>query len=58
MRYIAERRNDLALAKQALGQIEAAVDVMRQSGHGAYIDIYGSQIVEAREVVAKLAGTP
>ena len=51
MTHIAHRRNDLDLATLALSQIEAALAVFREAGHGPYADECAVQADKARSLV-------
>ena len=51
---IAERTNDVALAKAALAQIEEARQTFDHAGHAPYADIYARQADLVRELLARL----
>jgi hypothetical protein len=51
---LAERRNDLATAEQALAQITAAFETSRDAPHAPYAAYYEAQLPAARAVVERL----
>ena len=53
---LAERRQDAAVAKTALSQINTAFETMRDGGHAAYAAYYEQQLPIARALVARLRG--
>ena len=57
MMQIADRRNDLNSAILALCQIEAALGVFREAGHGPNADYCTDQAVKARSLVERLRET-
>ena len=54
MMLLAERTKDAAVAKAALGQIEAAFEVSRDGGHAPHPALYEAHLPEARAVIARL----
>lgn len=56
MRLLAERTGDGALARQALAQIETALETMEAGGHEPFAALYRAQIPAARAPVEKLGG--
>jgi hypothetical protein len=54
MMRLAERKKDPAMAKAALGQIEAAFEAMRTGGHGPYAAFYEARLPEARAILDRL----
>ena len=54
MRLLAGRTGDLAIAKQALSQIEAAFDTFRQADHAQYASYFESELPEAKALVDRL----
>jgi hypothetical protein len=52
---LAERRRDAVMAKNALSQINAAFETMRE-GNAASAAYYEQQLPRARAIVARLGG--
>jgi hypothetical protein len=53
---LAERRGGAAIAEDALSQINAAFETMRDGGHAPYAAYYERQLPRARALVARLRG--
>jgi tetratricopeptide (TPR) repeat protein len=53
---LAERRRDAAMAKNALSQINAAFETMRDGGHAQLAATFERQLPKARDLVARLRG--
>jgi hypothetical protein len=51
---LAERRRDAAMAKNALSQINAAFETMRDGGDAPSAAYYEQQLPRARAIVARL----
>jgi hypothetical protein len=56
LQLIAERTGDGALARQALAQIEKALETLEAGGHEAFAAIIRAQIPAARALVETLGG--
>ena len=56
MIVIAERENDAAMGETALGQIEAASQVLRSAGRSGPADRLDARLEKARAVVERLKG--
>jgi hypothetical protein len=54
MMLLAKPKKDAAMAKAALGQIEAALEVSRAGGHAANAAYYEDRLPEARAILARL----
>ena len=54
MMHLAERNKDSAMAKTALGQIEAAFEAMCTGGHGPFAAYYEARLPEARAILGRL----
>ncbi len=54
MMRLAERKNDAAMAKAALGQIKAAFEVSRDGGHAPNAAYYEARLPEARALLTRL----
>ena len=55
MVWLADRSRDLALARQAMTQIELAHDIFRAADH-LHAAHYAARLSEARELVGRLTG--
>jgi len=53
---LADRRKDVAMAKNALSQINTAFETMRRGGHAPNAAYYEHQLPRARALVARLRG--
>ena len=53
---LADRRKDIAMAKNALSQINTAFETMRRGGHAPNAAYYKHQLPRARALVARLRG--
>jgi tetratricopeptide (TPR) repeat protein len=53
---LADRRKDVAMAKNALSQINTALETMRRGGHAPNAAFYEQQLSKARAIVARLRG--
>jgi tetratricopeptide (TPR) repeat protein len=53
---LADRRKDVAMAKNALSQINTAFEMMRRGGHAPNAAFYEQQLPKARAIVARLRG--
>ena len=53
---LADRRKDVAMAKNALSQINTAFETMRRGGHAPNAAYYEHQLPRARAVVVRLRG--
>jgi tetratricopeptide (TPR) repeat protein len=53
---LADRRKDVAMAKNALSQINTAFETMRRDGHAPNAAYYEHQLPRARALVARLRG--
>jgi tetratricopeptide (TPR) repeat protein len=53
---LADRRKDVAMAKNALSQINTAFETMRRGGHAPNAAFYEQQLSKARAIVARLRG--
>jgi hypothetical protein len=53
---LADRRKDVAMAKNALSQIHTAFETMRRGGHAPNAAFYEQQLPKARAIVARLRG--
>jgi hypothetical protein len=54
MMLLADRKNDAAMAKAALGQIEAAFEVSRAGDHAPMADYFEARLSDARALLARL----
>jgi hypothetical protein len=53
---LAERRGNVTMAENALSQINAAFETMRDGGHAPYAAYYEQQLSRPRALVARLRG--
>jgi hypothetical protein len=53
---LADRRKDVAMAKNALSQINTAFETMRRGGHAPNAAFYEGQLPKARAIIARLRG--
>jgi tetratricopeptide (TPR) repeat protein len=53
---LADRRKDVAMAKNALSQINTAFETMRRGGHAPNAEYYEQQLPRARAILARLRG--
>jgi len=53
---LADQRKDVAMAKNALSQINTAFETMRRGGHAPNAAYYEHQLPRARAVVVRLRG--
>jgi exonuclease VII small subunit len=52
--YLADRKMDVAMARVALGLIEAAFEAMRTGGHEPFAADFEARLPEARAILARL----